>query len=276
MMQPPINTLTTTLNHRLSVQVSLNGLSFLVTDLKTEKTILFLERHLDHSTTPEELLLEIESVILKNETLNSGFAEVILIYSTSVYSLVPHALFDQTKASEYLKFNSKILANDYMAHDFIENQDIVVVHVPFMNINNFFFEKFGAFSYYHSITILLKTIFREEKYSLPKMFLHFQKNSFDCLILKNGELQLCNTFLYKSPADFLYYTLFCMEQLNLSPDSVPVILCGEIAEGDENYKLAYAYIRHLEFLKLDSIALEEENAVAFSKHFIIRNAQQCG
>src|SRR5690606_25090688 len=137
-----------------------------------------------------------------------------VIYSTPIYSLVPASIFDETKASEYLKFNSKLLANDFMAHDILEDREIVVVYVPFMNINNFFFEKYGAFNYFHSTTVLLKTIFGAEKYSLPKMYLHFQKNSFDCIVLKNGELQLCNTYSFKTPEDFIYYTLFCMEQLN--------------------------------------------------------------
>src|SRR5690606_27393588 len=93
---------------------------------------------------------------------------------------------------------------------------------------------YGSFSYYHSTTILLKTILENEKYSLPKMYLHFQKNNFDCIVLKNGELQLCNSYTYKTPEDFIYYTLFCMEQLNLNPENLPVILCGEIDKEDEN------------------------------------------
>ena len=175
MMQQKTNNINNTINNRLSVQISLNGLSFLVTNPASEEPIFFIEKVLDHSTTPDELLIDIESIMFKNNILNTAFAEVSVVYSTPVYSLVPAPLFDETKASEYLKFNSKILANDYMAHDLVENQNIVVVYVPFMNINNFFFEKYGSFSYYHSVTIMLKTILEKEKYSLPKMYYTFRK-----------------------------------------------------------------------------------------------------
>ncbi|MDN3723617.1 DUF3822 family protein [Aequorivita sp. SDUM287046] len=258
--------------NRLSVQVSLNGLSFLVSHPDLKSPVLFVDKILDHSTTPEELLMDIESIIFKNEILNSSFSEVSVIYSTPVYSLVPSPLFDETKASEYLKFNSKILANDYMANDVLENQEIVVVYVPFMNINNFFFEKYGAFNYFHSTTVFLKTIFAIEKYSLPKMYLHFQKNNFDCIVLNNGELQLCNSYSFKTPEDFIYYTLFCMEQLNLNPDNCTVILCGEIEKDDANYKLAYTYIRNLEFLNINSSINLSSDKYLPHNQFILKNA----
>ena len=246
-MQKQATNIPSSQTHRLSVQISLNGLSFLITNLEDGQVAFFLERRLDHSTTPEELLSEIETVISENQALQSSFADISLIYATTVYSLVPLPLFDETKASEYLKFNSKILANDYIAHDVIETSGIAVVYVPFVNINNYFFDKYGSFSYYHSITVLLKSILQKQKYSLPKMYLHFQKNFFDCIVLKDGELQLCNSYPYKTPEDFIYYTLFCMEQLKLDPETLPVSLCGEIEEGDASHNMAYTYIRHLEF-----------------------------
>jgi len=261
-----------TINNRLSVQISLNGLSFLVTNPEDEEAIFFIEKKLDHSTTPEELLMDIESIMFQNNILNNTFAEVSIVYSTPVYSLVPTNLFDETKASEYLKFNSRILANDYMAHDILENLGIVVVYVPFMNINNFFFEKYGSFNYYHSVSVMLKTIHEKEKYSLPKMYLHFQKNSFDCIVLKNGELQLCNSYTYKTPEDFIYYTLFCLEQLHLSPEKIEVILLGEIEKEDENFKIAYSYIRNLEFLNSDFSNKINLNSEKSHQHFILKNA----
>jgi hypothetical protein len=271
MMQQKTNNINNTINNRLSVQISLNGLSFLVTNPASEEPIFFIEKVLDHSTTPDELLIDIESIMFKNNILNTDFAEVSVVYSTPVYSLVPAPLFDETKASEYLKFNSKILANDYMAHDLVENQNIVVVYVPFMNINNFFFEKYGSFSYYHSVTIMLKTILEKEKYSLPKMYLHFQKNSFDCIVLKNSELQLCNSYTYKTPEDFIYYTLFCMEQLKLNPENIPVILCGEIEKDDENFKIAYTYIRNLEFMDSNFTSIKNLGNDRPHNHFILKN-----
>lgn len=261
------------LQNRLSVQVSLNGLSFLLSNPSSGETVFQKEKNLEHSTTPEELLWEIEQIIRDNQILQSQITEVCVVYSTPVYSLVPASLFDETKASEYLKFNSKILANDYIAHDILEKEGIVIVYVPFMNINNFFFEKFGSFDYYHATAVLLRTVLERENYSLPKMYLHFQKSSFDCIVLNHGELQLCNTYTYKTPEDFIYYTLFCMEQLQLNPDTVPVLLCGEIERDDANYQIAYTYIRNIDFVKTTISPSGKESTEKDHRHFILNNVQ---
>lgn len=215
--------------------------------------------------------MEIEAVIAENNVLNADFLEVSVVYSTPIYSLIPSVLFDETKASEYLKFNSKILANDYVAHDVLENLGITVAYVPFMNINNYFFEKYGSFNYYHSISILLKNIVEKEKYSLPRMYLNFQQNSFDCLILKDGTLQLCNTYHFNTPEDFIYYTLFSMEQLKLNPETLSVFLCGDIEKNDPNYNTAYTYIRNLEFLKIKYSNSDTNESIEDHRYFILNN-----
>ena len=238
---------------------------------ESREKVFFVDRKLNHSTTPEELLMEIEAVIAENNALNADFSEVSVVYSTPIYSLIPSVLFDETKASEYLKFNSKILANDYVAHDVLENLGITVAYVPFMNINNYFFEKYGSFNYYHSISILLKNIVEKEKYSLPRMYLNFQQNSFDCLILKDGTLQLCNTYHFNTPEDFIYYTLFSMEQLKLNPETLSVFLCGDIEKNDPNYNTAYTYIRNLEFLKIKYSNSDTNESIEDHRYFILNN-----
>jgi len=249
------------------------GLSFLVCNAETKEVVFFTEKKFNFSTTPDELLTEVESIISENNELQGDFKEVVLIYTNPIYTLVPQILFDETKASEYLKFNSKILVNDYIANDVLELDDIVVVYVPFINVNNFFFERYGSFSYYHGITILLKSILATEKYSIgPKVFLHFQKGSFDCLILKDGKLELCNSYHYKTPEDFIYYTLFSLEQLKLNPETVTVKLLGDIKEDDENYKMAFRYIRNIEFMKKFGLPLKLTDNQLIHNDFILKNS----
>jgi hypothetical protein len=175
-----------------------------------------------------------------------------------MYALVPLPLFEESRASEYLKFNSKILATDYIAHDLLENQDIAVVYVPLVNINNYFFEKYGSFQYYHGTTVLLKSILNIERHSIvSKVYLHLRKEEVDCILIDNASLQLCNTYSFKTPEDLVYYILFCLEQKNLDPNEIPVYLSGDIEKGDANYEILYTYIRTLAFVKNESSLTNE-------------------
>ncbi len=237
------------LNSRLSVQLSLTGLSFLITSTISKKVLYFSEKKFDHNITPEELLFELKTIIEQQEELQKKFDEITIVYATTLYALVPTPLFDETKASDYLKLNSKILANDFVAFDTLENSDITIVYIPYININNYLFEKFGDFKYYHSATLLLKFILNIEKHSSqPKVYINVVKDIFDIIVIKNGELLLCNTYDFKTPEDFIYYILFCLEQLKMNPDIIEFVLSGTIDKEDATYIILYKYIRNVSFI----------------------------
>lgn len=241
-------------NNRLSVQLSLSGLSFLVTDATTNEVVFFSEKEYKNSHSPEELLINLTSSFSDQLELQENFSDVTILYATTLYALVPTPLFDEKMASEYLKLNSKILANDFIAYDTLENNDITIVYIPYININNFLFERFGNFKYYHSTTLLLKYILNIEKHTIEsKIYINIEKENFDIIIVKKGELLLCNTYEYKTPEDFIYYILFCLEQLKLNPDSITCVLSGIIDESDAYYNILFTYIRHISFINSEGL-----------------------
>lgn len=256
---------------RLSVQVSLTGLSFLVSHQDTKDSIFFTEKKFDRNYTPEEILFEIQHLIAREQALSDSFVSVSVIYATNMYAVVPAALFDETKLSEYLKFNAKILANDFIAYDSLSNHDMKVVYVPFVNINNYIFDHFGEFQYYHSSTLLLKALLDCEKHgTTSKAFIHIRKEQFDFIVLNKGQLQLCNTYAYKTAEDFIYYVLFCLEQLKLNPDSIETYLIGDVEKTDDLYEISYRYIRDVSFYEanFDGISFTE-NALPH-QHFLLK------
>jgi hypothetical protein len=241
------------IDERLSVQVSLTGLSFLMTKRSTSDVAFFFEHHFEARLAPEEILDQIEMLFLDHAELQQDFNEVTVIYATDLYSVVPSSLFDETKASEYLKFNSKILSNDFIATDQIDTYGLTVVYVPFININNFFFDRFGSFQYFHSTSILLRSLLNNEKNAIgTKTYIHVLKDTFDIAVIKKNALQLCNTHRFKTPEDFIYYILFTFEQLDLNPETAELVLCGNIDIEEETYKILYHYIRHISFFKSNS------------------------
>ncbi len=261
-------------NNRLSVQFSLSGLSFLVINSTTKEVVYSAEKKYNHSHSPEELLIEMTSVISQHLELQEIFREVSVIYATTLYALVPTPLFDEKMASEYLKLNSKILATDYVAYDCIDNQDLTIVYIPFININNYLFDRFGKFKYYHSVTLLLKYILNVEKHSAqPKLYIHIVNDMFDVIIIKDGGLLLCNSYEFKTPEDFIYYILFCLEQLKLNPDTITCILSGTIDENDANYNILFTYIRHISFINSKELLLIDANKNSIHHNLLLKLAQ---
>ena len=201
--------------------------------------------------------------------------EVILIYATDLSTLVPSALFNKEKLSEYLKFNAKILPQDFIAYDEITPHEIVNIHIPYININNYFFDLYGNFSYYHSTTVLLKKLLDSEKYkTATTAYIVVFKKHFTLLILKNGKPLLVNNYFYETAEDFIYYILFTFEQLEINTNDISTKVLGAIDDEDAVFTILYKYIRNIAFYNDPLTATyktdenDEPHKNVLLKHFI--------
>ena len=139
--------------------------------------------------------------------------------------------------------------------------------------NNYFFERFGAFQYFHAASIFLKDVLPLAKHGTgPKMHLNVQEEQLDVIILEEGKLLLCNSFLFKTSEDFIYYILFCLEQLKLNPDSIPLILSGSIDKEDSNYELLYTYVRNISFVEDTSGSTAKSTTEVYHNNYLLKNS----
>lgn len=238
----------TTSSNILSIQVSLSGLSFCIYDSFGNTVTQFIRHPFSGDRHPEAITRNLIAYFQTREELKQPFKKVILIHVNELSAFVPRPLFDEQHLPDYLKFNIKILENDFIAYDTIKNHDLVNVYIPYMNVNNFLFERFGTFEYQHFSSILVNTLLNKASGKKEAcMFVHVQKEHFEIVVIKNRQLLLYNTFTYTTKEDFIYYLLFMAEQLELDPETFPLYLLGEITEGDDLYTIAYTYVRHVSF-----------------------------
>ncbi|GAA4231366.1 DUF3822 family protein [Postechiella marina] len=232
----------------LSIQISLSGLSFCILQKETN-TISYLNHFsFNKKLNPFALLDQLKQLFNTEEALQKQFDAVYIIHVNELATLVPKALFNEDNIADYLKFNSKILKSDYITYDDIKLNESVNVYVPYVNINNFIYEKFGAFTFKHFSTILIEQILLLEKNNTStKIYAHVSSNHFELVITKDGKLLLYNSFEYNSEEDFIYYLLFTAEQLHLNPEQVELVFLGDITKDDAIYNITYKYIRHIHF-----------------------------
>jgi hypothetical protein len=261
-------------NNTLSIQVSLSGLSFCILNTETNAITYCNAINFDKILNPTEVLNELKHHIHTIDVLQQDFDSVHLIHENELSTLVPKPLFNEDFLADYLKFNSKILSNDYITHDDLAQGDIVNVYVPYVNINNFIYDTYGAFEFNHYSTILLNTLFAIHKNNSEAiMYINIANKHFEVTVLEGNKIVLYNTFEYQSKEDFIYYILFTAEQLQLNPDKFSLILIGSITENDDLYDMTYTYIRHVSIHESDcSYTLETPNEKAFNTNFILQNS----
>ncbi|MEM6515747.1 MAG: DUF3822 family protein, partial [Bacteroidota bacterium] len=198
----------TTSVKELSIQISLNGLSFCIINKGTNEVEFLKTESFNSKQTPQNLLEKLKTVLETNSVFEQTFENVICIYQNELSCLVPSKYFSENNLADYLKFNAKILKTDFISHDKVESVDAYNVYVPLININNYIFETFGTFTYKHSSTILIENLSHFNVSESDRILVNINDTSFEFLCFKDSQLHLCNTFQFHTPEDFIYYLLF--------------------------------------------------------------------
>ena len=238
--------------YRLSIQLSLNGFSFCITNSEGKIIATVSNFSSKEDLTEQELKHKLVTAFDTKPELQAQFTHVTVIYTNDLYCFVPKQFYNDKHKEVYFKYSIKTLATDFISADELSVAPIINLFIPYININNYLIERFTEFEFLHSSGLLVNYLLQKEALETdPKIYLHFYAKHFDIIVTKGKELLLCNTYINQSNEDVLYYLLFAMEQLKLSPQEVEVKLLNTIE--NELYELLYTYIKNMSTSKTDTL-----------------------
>ena len=109
----------------------------------------------------------------------------------------------------------------------------------------------------------------EKNSKSAKIYANIESSHFEIIYVVNNHLKFYNRFDYQTKEDFIYYLLFTVEQLQLNPEEILVLLMGSVNKSNELYQIAYKYIRHVSLLPKESMRYSNG---ANSNHFTLLNS----
>lgn len=254
--------------HKLSIQVSLNGLSFCIVDTINTTVLDSASIVFEKERSPYGLQKGLVALFEKHHIPQKQFSEVIVVHRNKLFSLVPKPLFEEEEMANYLKFNTKILANDHIAYDELEGYDMINVYVPFVNVNNYIYDLFGSFVFKHSGTVMIESLLTGQQNNKNAVcYVHVAHKQMEVTILAQKKLVLYNSFDFTAKEDFIYYILFMFEQLDLDTESTKLKLFGDVEEDDIIYDICYTYIKHVSIFVPSATSYPmdlDENSIDFT------------
>lgn len=259
-------------NKNLSIQFSLDGFSFCITDLTMKELNVFSEYVFEKTIASPELLLEKIMYIFSNDKdLQQDFKTVSAIHQNNLATIVPNDFFDRNNLVPYLKYTIKTLATDFITYDNLSSINANTVYIPYVNINNYLFQNFGEFEYKHHASVLIDKLSATVKNSSIKtsFFVNVAPNLMDLVVIENEKLILYNSFSYSCKEDFIYYILFTAEQLEMNPEEFQLTFLGKIETDSELYKIAYTYIRNINFIKSSTCFFNEDDDFSNHSNYIL-------
>ena len=238
---------------KLSIKISLSGFDLMLSKLEDNSIIDYKKYNFDKKALTENLSSKLDSFLNESKIDFSNVINVKLIISNKLSCLVPKELFDERLSLDYLKFNSKLIENDFASNDYIEELETYNVYLPFVNVNNYLVERFGSFEYYHSSTILLRKILKTTtNNSRTLFFTNIETDSFQVIIFKNKNLLYYNDFEYQTKEDILYFLLFVIEQNKEIKSDTKLNILGGISENDKNFNFISQFIKNIVTFKTKS------------------------
>ena len=232
----------------LTIKLSSFDAALVLSNSFDDSIIKYFHYNFDQKILPEKLSEKLNAILKESEIDQSKIINVKLIICNKLSSLVPDNLFEEKLSLEYLKFNSKLLENDFAAHDFIEEIDAVNVYLPYVNVNNYILENFGSFDFYHYSTLLIKKLVKYNREKESSLYANLQEEDFQVLIIKKNKLLYHNNFDFNTKEDILYFLLFVIEQNKIDINKSKLFLIGKINVESEAYLLISKFIENIEII----------------------------
>ena len=220
--------------YHLSILANQNNFSFSILDAASNK-YLVLHSGIQHRPSNAELL-------------SNSFKSVSCSLENNKFTLIPTSLFDEENKESLLGFNHEVTADEEILANTLHNLEAKIL----FSVSKIFVteirKQFPNANFIHSSTSFIEGLLVQHKNnSGKKVFANFYSNYFEIVILDGKELLFSNAFTYKTSEEIGYFVLFVYEQLNLNPETIELVLSGEIEKTAKEHSLLYTYIRNVKF-----------------------------
>lgn len=235
-------------NYTRVISLSPDSIAFAVIDLKSN-TCLGLEEFFSESPLEGEAQAQEFSRVVPSSVLAKGPFHQNTVSITNTHStLVPDPLFDAERKADYLKFVQGEKLGQNLRSDQLINLKAHNVYAMPVALEERIRKEYPDAGIRHFSSALVDGLSLHHKQTEGDVVsLNIQHSHFEVLHFQDGQLKLYNSYAYSTSEDFIYYTLFSMEQSGLNTDHCPVELYGRVDSESSLYQLLYKYVRHISF-----------------------------
>jgi hypothetical protein len=222
---------------------------------------------------------ELENVTAHSRLLrNYEFSKVTAGITSQEYTLVPDALFRKGDETMYFRKNFPSRPDSNIHAEFIPSFHLYTVFSVERELEIELNHLFQDPRLWHSSQAILSGLALQTKTDTGKqILLNVHGNCMDIVVTENKKLILMNTFQWQTHEDIIYYTLFICEQLELSPEKIPLTVTGEIDADSPLYTLLYKYLRSVIFPEKPSSLLNifNDSGLPFHKYATLYSFSLC-
>jgi hypothetical protein len=141
--------------------------------------------------------------------------------------------------------------------DSIPEWQLITTYLMPASIFNLIAERFSSVQYFHAHTPVLKVY--NGFTSNDQIDIHFGTQHFRIVVRKDKQVQLAQTYSYKTHLDVVYYLLKICYEFHLEQTEVLLIVSGLIDKDSAMYNELHSYFLNLHFAEAPSYSVPEND-----------------
>ncbi len=242
-----------TKNYGLFIQFNESGLTVCILDYYRNKFlgIQQIKRNEFHESPGKKIAFHdfLNDVVTEIPWLIKSYKSVKIAYEGKKSTLIPGPLYDPNDLEDYLKFNFSSGPDEKPFSDHLVLMDNYNVFSVPVSTAEAMAGIYPDSRIHHLSSILIESVMinYKNRINAERVFLHLREKSFDLMLFDGRRMSYFNSFPYLNEEDIAYYLIFVLEQLNINPETIPVVLLGKAELNSNLCELLQRYIRHCEF-----------------------------
>ena len=247
------------LQSRLLVEINPHAFTYVLLNQRNMSPLTVKHFQLEigkENDLPETL----REILGSDPLLRRPVKETLVIYNFPECSLVPEPLFSMDYNREIIDTLHGNLQKGLILTEKIPWWELFNVYRVSPDLHSLLQNSFTAGKYWHYYSLLLKS-YKMFDSTDPEDCIKviFYSDKMVALAIRNGKVQLVQTFLYQDTKDVLYHLLNCCKLLGFDQEKVKLLVGGLIDRKSALSEELHKYFLRLQFDEIDeSIKITDE------------------
>jgi len=244
--------------YHLSIQLSLDGLSFSILD-GIQKKYVCLVHHTILSNSTSLSVKKLKELIESEEYLQPEYKSTRITYASNKATVIPSCFNRKPGNKQLSELSLGELKNETLKEENLAPFSYFLSFSMPQSLIAFIEGKFQDTPVLHEVRPFIWNIIRQGN-QLNQMAILVRDKYCWIVYLKNNQLEFINSFPTHTDDDALYFTLNVCSQLGIDPETTPLLVDGITSKRAANYHRFRQYVKNVKLA-------EPTNELQYSYHF---------
>ena len=251
-----------TMHSSLYVEIGMQGISFIVID-STNNCVALAIYHFPPEINADKAAVHLKQIVAAQPILQEVYQRITVIYNYPSSAMVPHVHSNDPANKQLLELLFGDINEFVIKKDFIYQHDIHNIYLVPRQIDGVVSYLFSADSCTHLYS-LLPTL---SNFTGNNLYCIFGTGNFIVMLLKEGILQIIQSFQYKTGDDVVYYLLQLCSSFDVAVNETNVLLNGMIDVSSNLYFELNKYFLRLQLQPLPNSFAYPDEIKKYPSHY---------